>query len=452
MTFSTSDIFKEFLKNIGVKNAADISKAYAEITQKLNQKYYDSNNEVSHRRQIGSYGRLTAIHGVSDLDMAFELPREVYDRFNAYSEQKQSNLLQEIKREIQALYPSQEGITGDGQVVGVPRDGFHVEILPTFFLTKKSNSNELDLDVYTYPDTNNGGRWRETKPKLEIAATDAVSQTTNKNYRRLCRMVRAWRNTHGMGCSGLWIDTLCFNFFNQTNDYNESSFGSYGYMVRDFFRYLVDQRESSPDQRKWAAPGSRQTVHGSWAGHRKIRKAYQVCAEAIDDENKAQENWQSVFGESFPEPIKPKLESTAFDLSFQKNSKEQYIERLYSNRVDIRNSLAIDYKVTGETKTWRLLRQSAGWKVPTQRSLEFFIENTDVLPPFKVLWKVKNEGAVAASRNCTRGEIHENSSGNGISSVRRESADFYGDHWVECYIIKNNICVARNRIKVPISI
>ncbi|MBR0340863.1 MAG: hypothetical protein IJH64_01160 [Oscillospiraceae bacterium] len=31
-----------------------------------------------------------------------------------------------------------------------------------------------------------------------------------------------------------------------------------------------------------------------------------------------------------------------------------------------------------------------------------------------------------------------------------ERTDFYGPHYVECYIIKNGICVARAKVDVPI--
>ncbi|MGN6809026.1 MAG: nucleotide-binding domain-containing protein [Trinickia sp.] len=31
-----------------------------------------------------------------------------------------------------------------------------------------------------------------------------------------------------------------------------------------------------------------------------------------------------------------------------------------------------------------------------------------------------------------------------------ETANFHGPHFVECYVIKNGVCVARDRIDVPI--
>ena len=32
-----------------------------------------------------------------------------------------------------------------------------------------------------------------------------------------------------------------------------------------------------------------------------------------------------------------------------------------------------------------------------------------------------------------------------------EESSFEGDHYVECYIVKNGVCVAKDRIEVPIS-
>ena len=46
-----------------------------------------------------------------------------------------------------------------------------------------------------------------------------------------------------------------------------------------------------------------------------------------------------------------------------------------------------------------------------------------------------------------RGEIINS---NYLNTRRRERTDFKGPHFVECYIIKNDICVAMARIDVPI--
>lgn len=72
------------------------------------------------------------------------------------------------------------------------------------------------------------------------------------------------------------------------------------------------------------------------------------------------------------------------------------------------------------------------------------MEMTNCPPPYKILWKVKNVGPEAERRNDVRGQIEEK--GNSIV----ENSSFYGNHYIECYIVKNGVCVARTRIDVPI--
>ena len=63
-----------------------------------------------------------------------------------------------------------------------------------------------------------------------------------------------------------------------------------------------------------------------------------------------------------------------------------------------------------------------------------------------VLWKVLNRGEAAKSRDCIRGQIVADLGQN----QKTETADFNGEHIVECYIIQNGVVVARDRIYVPI--
>ncbi|MDP1211472.1 nucleotidyltransferase, partial [Klebsiella pneumoniae] len=92
--------------------------------------------------------------------------------------------------------------------------------------------------------------------KDEIKATGDVDDDQNGNLRRLCKMLRTWKNKHGIGIGGLLIDMLAHNFLTQTDDYADKSFASYDCMVRDFFHYA----SNLPQQERYAALGSRQHV------------------------------------------------------------------------------------------------------------------------------------------------------------------------------------------------
>jgi hypothetical protein len=425
----SAELFSRFRSIISVQNAGEISKAYNEITKCLNQYYWDSDSETAHSRQVGSYGRQTAIHGVSDLDMAFVLPYEVYQRFHAYETNGQSALLQEVKRVVKDLY-KWKNISGDGQIVSIPFRRFQIELLPVFLDTNGD---------YIYADSNNGGAWKTTKPIKEIDAITELNKNKNRTLKRLCKMVRSWKNTHGVNMGGLLIDTFCYNFLNQTKDYDSGSYGLYKYMVRDFFAFLVTQDES---QTQWRAPGSNQVVFKKGAFHPKAKKALRRCLEALEDGAKSHKKWKIVFGRAFPTPAI--TETVAKSFTFQDT--EEYIEDQHP--IDIRYDLAINCEVQNESTFLRALmrRANLGFQIPKQRQLRFFVENHDIKGSFDLKWKVLNIGPTAEEKDQIRGQIHDDEG----KAQRIERSSFNGDHFVECYAIKDDVCVARGTIKVPI--
>ena len=86
----------------------------------------------------------------------------------------------------------------DRLVVRVLYNDFHIEVMPAFKLADGS---------YKYPDTANGGSWKNTKPQAELDEMREANERKNRNLRRLCKMARAWKNKHGVAMGGLLIDT-----------------------------------------------------------------------------------------------------------------------------------------------------------------------------------------------------------------------------------------------------
>ncbi len=83
--------------------------------------------------------------------------------------------------------------------------------------------------------------------------------------------------------------------------------------------------------------------------------------------------------------------------------------------------------------------------LPHNLSLKFYIKECNVPRPYNIWWKVRNVGAEAERRNHIRGEILKTN-----QPERVETTRFFGPHYVECYIIKNGVCVAIDHIDVPI--
>lgn len=80
------------------------------------------------------------------------------------------------------------------------------------------------------------------------------------------------------------------------------------------------------------------------------------------------------------------------------------------------------------------------------KTLDFHIVETNVEEPYKVYWKVRNRGRIAFERHMVRGQIAKDAG----RHAQIEHTSFVGPHFVECYIIKDGRCVARDKIDVPI--
>lgn len=420
-----SQTFQDFLTSLQIDNADSISYKYKRITKVLNKKFHHSESETNNSLQVGSYGRHTAIKGISDLDMIYELPTELFKVYNA-RQKGQSDLLQDVRLAIKNTYANTD-IRGDGQVVVVSFTNYQIEVCPAFL---------QDDNSYKYPDSNNGGSWKITKPRQEIEAVKNMNIDTNSNMRHLAKMCRAWKNKCGVKIGGLLIDTFCYNFLNTNEKHWETTYSNYHILVRDFFEYLKDLNK---DQKYWLAPGSNQKVYKKGNFTAKAKKAYIRISEAIEkNENKTVYSiWRKVFGVQFPYPEEV-LESAE---NYAVN--EEFIENKVS--VDIRYSLAIECIASQQGFRDQVLSLLPVLK--KNKSLKFYIKNTDVPRPYSVKWKVKNKGELAKANNMYRGQILDDAG----KEVRKETSNFGGEHYVECYIIKENVCVARDRIDVPIS-
>jgi hypothetical protein len=286
--------FSEFCSNIQVQDGGTISMRYKNITSRLNTDFWSTSSDTSHSLYAGSYGRNTAVQGFSDLDMIFQLPYSEYEKYNNYSGNGQSSLLQAVKISIERTYPT-TSIRADGQVIVIPFiDGISFEVVPAFI-----NNG----DSFTYPDANNGGKWRVTNPKPEIQAIREQNQACNGNLVPLCKMIRAWKWKWDVPIGGLLIDTLAYQFI-EGWQYKDRSYLYYDYMCRDFFKWMADQNGA---QEYWKAPGSGQHVHGKGLFQYKAKRCYNISLEAIAYETatpkqewSAKQKWRDIFGTNFP--------------------------------------------------------------------------------------------------------------------------------------------------------
>lgn len=289
-----ADWFSTFCSNLQIRDGGSIATRYGNITKRLNTDFRTTTSDMSNSLYVGSYGRNTAISGFSDADMIFHLPYSVYERYNNYTGNGQSALLQTVKASIEKTYSS-TNIRADGQVIQIPfTDKIVFEVVPAFGNVDGS---------FTFPNANNGGSWGKTDPKPEISAIRARNLATNGNLVRLCRMMRDWKNNWSVPIGGLLIDTLAYQFIENWK-YQDKSYIYYDFMCRDFFKWMADQNES---QERWLAPGSGQYVMTKGLFQYKAKRCYNIAVEAIEHETatpkrewSAKQKWREIFTNNFP--------------------------------------------------------------------------------------------------------------------------------------------------------
>jgi hypothetical protein len=330
MLMTLSKHFEDFCGEITVDND-EIEKwtnRIKEITKKLNRKYYNDSSEEENILIVGSVGRGTAIHNVSDYDCIFELPSEKFKQFDDYSGNGQSALLQEVKKEIQLRYPSTK-IKGDGQVVVISFSDGDIELVPAF---RRSDNS------FKYPDSNNGGSWKTTKPLPEIDETERMAGLTENHYINFCRLMRKWKNEIGFKFKGLLIDTMVKYFFDEDDNKKHLRYSDYYYSLVDFFKFLSEQ---NADCTYWYALGSNQQIVNNDKGKfiKKAKKAYNKLKDISEDSEDAITKLRELLGKDFAKTVVESEDSLSYRIAPN--------EELPENRfiVDVRYNLNLDYTV-----------------------------------------------------------------------------------------------------------
>lgn len=143
-------------------------------------------------------------------------------------------------------------------------------------------------------------------------------------------------------------------------------------------------------------------------------------------------------------------ESTTYSYTknlYEYDDTEEYIENMYP----IQSTMCfvqIDCKVTDKFENVKYLSKmlNNNEQVEIGCKLDFFIEKTNVVEPYDIFWKVRNDGTFAKKKNCIRGQLFLSKD----KVINHETSNFSGNHYVECYIIKNGVCIAKDHIEVPI--
>jgi hypothetical protein len=424
--------FQKFYENIKLTSAQkqDAIDRYTGVCKKLHDYYYPNlAYDGSTKLLIGSYGKHTSIRPARDVDVIFIMPLEKFAQYDDNSSNKQSQLLQDVKRILEVKYPNTP-IKAYGKIVVLEfsETKHDIELVPAW---------ENEDGTFLIPNSENGGSWEHVGYRDEIKnISDSEAKTGKTKF--LIRAVKKWSDNCSVRLRSYQIEQTVLAFFNgwDVSEIEPSI------LVKDFFEYFY---QNTQDQSLKS--------HLSTAYNRAKKACDFEKDEALDD---ATSEWKKIFGDDFPKNTKINKSAQA-DFSLEAlqsrypSTKEEFLDRTYGMQFEINPvyRVTLDADVTKQNGFRNNLLSyfiSHGFPLLKNNRLLFRVSH-NVPSPYSIKWKVRNFGDEAASVDGgLRGEIYDDFG----SETREERTLYHGEHYVECYIIKENKCVAVGRIFVPI--
>ena len=283
--------FRQFHENISLTllQKVDGRKKLNGVLSCLNQYYYGHSSEEANGVLIGSWGKDLATRPPRDVDVYFELPPDVYYRFENRLGNRQSALLQEVRG---VLLPTYSGTTiqADRHVVLVGFGSYAVEVVPAFLLTD---------GCYWVCDTEGAGRYKVSNPRTEARYIDGVDRDCNGNLRPLIRMLKAWQSYCSVPIKSFHLELVAAEFFLQC-PWRLYDYFWFDWITRDFFAYLCLKASLS-----LAIPGLNEHIHLGNDWQSRALTAWSRASKACDFDkanliDAAGEEWQKIFGTDLP--------------------------------------------------------------------------------------------------------------------------------------------------------
>ena len=288
---SVAKRFQTFYHNLCLTDAQvrEGTDHHSGVRKSLNAQYYRYRSESANSFLSGSWGKSTCTRPPRDIDIYFVLPTQTYWRFQLVKGNKQSALLQEVKRILQLTYPSTK-LRGDGQVVVVGFYGMSVEVVPAFASLNGQ---------YLICDTHDGGRYKTADPVTEMNYISGCDVTFSGNLRRLIMMMKAWQYHCNVPLKSFCIELAAADFLRQYQ-WARNSFSYYDWIMRDFLGYLCGRANQFV-----LVPGTYESI---WLGDAWLNRAKTAHSRAVKachyEVNNyvypAGEEWQKIFGTQIP--------------------------------------------------------------------------------------------------------------------------------------------------------
>lgn len=333
------------------------------------------------------------------------------------------------------------------------QDGYHID----FAIYRRYKKNDSD-DSYTYEHC--GSQWKDRNPR---AITKwFVDENKEKNYqlREVVRLLKMFSKSRDgwVNMPGGLIQSVLSN----------EQFQSYERMDECFYYTIQAIKDRLAEDTEVVNPtDTTMSIKLVDKDDMKMVNLYNRLSDKLSkldilfDDNctdyQAIEAWEAFFNHPYWTEQKQKL-TKALESYVSLNETEEFI-RYRETEEFIQHQMPINYQsqyvIELDCKVTHKNGKTIGWLQSMIEKREIllpgyqlnFVTKTNVPSPFEVYWKVRNRGGKAREEDMIRGEIVRTD-----NLIYQEVTSFKGKHFVECYIVRNGECVAKQRINVEIKV
>jgi len=422
---TTQEQFDKYLANHLNLTKEDIKKVqvHIELREKLETKleFKGKDDDETYSFLTGSYSRNTAIRPPKDVDFFIVLNDK------KYGDLKPSELLNLLEKTLKEILPDITIFQQTHSVTIEYDEEFSIDVIPAF---------EINSELYKIPHVSEkSDSWLESNPKIHGEKLTESNDTVNGLLVPLVKLLKAWKRDKCSYVKSFHLELLAIEII------NNSDIESYANGINLFFdsasNYLensciVDPANSDNFVDNYLTDDERGSLKYL------INAEATIAQNAVNLENngktdEAIKEWDKIF--TFNPEKKKSLTS------------KQSHERTLSYPENLQYKIKITSKLFNPTlNKYKENYYSNSRKLPKGWKLRFYVDNSGIPDPKKVFWQVVNTGKEAERANDLRGEILDDQGFN----RRDEHTKYQGTHYVNCFVVKDNYCVAKGRFFVNI--
>lgn len=396
---------------------------------------------------MGSYARFTSITPVKDIDILYRLPADIQQPYTPY------NTLQDLKQQLRSRWEDTTNmpiftLQTHSLQMEFSNKHFKVDIVPAITLNKK---NEFGDPLFLVPeiiylnqfnrqklykailDSDTSMNWKRSDPLGYISETTKLNQD-NSDFRKAVKVIKTW-NTHckkelwnDNGFKSFHLEQFLFNIFRKDTSIS---------LIESLFKFFLNFKNSlnTPSIRDRADSSKHiddYILEFTEQDREHFRQQIDVALYYIEQIGLS-DNEADIKGllEKLCYPSKKSCrdsnsENFLFDFNIQAFVDPKATVDGYC---DVKEKYGRHYPIDGKKRH----------SLPKQASLRF---NCYCPMGYDSYWKVKNSLDSAE----IRGEITSDH-----TKCSPENTKYTGHHYVECYIVKDNICEAYRHFDIDIA-